>query len=184
MKLLKKCTKCEQLKPVAEFNKDVTRRDGCYPSCKECYSEYYAKIREQKLIYKREYREKNKVKISEFRRKHYQQNKETGIQAATDWATANPDKRRVASSNRRARKRAAQGKYEFADVVSLLKSQHGKCAYCRLSINKEYHIDHIMPLSRNGGNDKYNIQLLCPTCNLQKRDKHPIDFMQQRGFLL
>jgi 5-methylcytosine-specific restriction endonuclease McrA len=41
-----------------------------------------------------------------------------------------------------------------------------------------------MPLKAGGTNDILNIQLLCKPCNLSKGAKHPIDFMQQRGFLL
>jgi len=41
-----------------------------------------------------------------------------------------------------------------------------------------------MPLSRGGSNDKYNLQLLCPTCNLKKSAKDPIDFAQENGNLL
>jgi hypothetical protein len=29
-----------------------------------------------------------------------------------------------------------------------------------------------------------NVQLLCPPCNLKKHAKDPIQFMQERGFLL
>lgn len=38
--------------------------------------------------------------------------------------------------------------------------------------------------SADGSNTDDNIQLLCKTCNLSKGAKHPIDFMQSKGFLL
>lgn len=38
--------------------------------------------------------------------------------------------------------------------------------------------------TKGGANDKSNIQLLCPHCNLSKGAKHPVDFMQERGMLL
>lgn len=40
------------------------------------------------------------------------------------------------------------------------------------------------PLARGGTNQRTNLQLLCPPCNLSKSAKDPIDFMQSRGFLL
>ena len=42
----------------------------------------------------------------------------------------------------------------------------------------------IKPLARGGTNQRTNLQLLCPPCNLSKSAKDPIDFMQSRGFLL
>lgn len=40
-----------------------------------------------------------------------------------------------------------------------------------------------MPIARGGSNTDDNVQLLCPACNLKKSAKHPVDFMQERGFL-
>lgn len=46
----------------------------------------------------------------------------------------------------------------------------GKCVICGSSIN--LHFDHIIPFSRGGTSLlAENIQLLCATCNLKKRDK-------------
>lgn len=60
-----------------------------------------------------------------------------------------------------------------------------RCAVCKASIEgAAYHLDHIKPLARGGGNDPSNLQLLCPPCNLSKSAKDPIDFMQSRGYLL
>lgn len=85
---------------------------------------------------------------------------------------------------RRAYEKKADGSFTAADVCAIRKRQRGKCVVCRIDISKRYHIDHIMPLALGGSNDKSNIQLLCPFCNMSKQDKHPIDFMQSRGFLL
>jgi 5-methylcytosine-specific restriction endonuclease McrA len=53
-----------------------------------------------------------------------------------------------------------------------------------LPLGDNYHIDHIMPLALGGSNTDDNIQLLRQRCNNQKCAKHPVDFMQSRGFLL
>jgi 5-methylcytosine-specific restriction endonuclease McrA len=45
-------------------------------------------------------------------------------------------------------------------------------------------MDHIVPLISGGTNTDDNIQLMRSRCNQQKSAKHPIDFMQSRGFLL
>lgn len=70
------------------------------------------------------------------------------------------------------------------DIVDrLLKLQNGKCPCCGELLGNDYHLDHIMPLSKGGKNVDSNIQLLKSTCNLNKHAKHPVDFMQERGFL-
>lgn len=62
--------------------------------------------------------------------------------------------------------------------------QRWKCAICRTGIKRKYHVDHIVPLALGGEHKPENIQLLCPTCNVRKSAKHPVDYMQERGFLL
>ena len=88
------------------------------------------------------------------------------------------------SRNYRARKLKAGGVHTKEQVASLYQRQKGYCICCRKALGKEYHIDHIFPLSKGGRNDILNIQLLCPNCNLSKHDRHPIEFMQSRGYLL
>jgi 5-methylcytosine-specific restriction endonuclease McrA len=66
----------------------------------------------------------------------------------------------------------------------LFKIQNGLCACCRKPLGDNFHLDHIMPMALGGSNTDDNIQLLRSRCNQQKHAKHPVDFMQERGFLL
>lgn len=64
-------------------------------------------------------------------------------------------------------------------------AQRWKCACCSSSLKRtRYHKDHIVPLALGGAHIPTNIQLLCPSCNLSKGAKNPIDFMQSKGKLL
>ena len=49
------------------------------------------------------------------------------------------------------------------------KRDKGKCVDCGSKENLHY--DHIIPLSKGGGNSVENIQILCQICNLIKSDK-------------
>jgi hypothetical protein len=46
----------------------------------------------------------------------------------------------------------------------------------QIMLHKRYHVDHVMPLSKDGLHDKDNIQLLCPKCNLSKAAKDPYEW--------
>ena len=52
------------------------------------------------------------------------------------------------------------------------KKQKGKCAGCGRKIPADLQeIDHIQPVSKGGGNELRNLQLLCATCNRRKGAK-------------
>lgn len=85
---------------------------------------------------------------------------------------------------RRARMVETGGRFTKADVDRIKALQRGRCACCRTKLGPNFHRDHIMPLALGGSNLPSNIQLLCPPCNGAKKAKHPISFMQERGFLL
>ena len=93
------------------------------------------------------------------------------------------ERKRIKRTNRKARERNAPGRLSQGLYDRLFASQQGKCAVCRLKVEK-MHLDHIFPLAGGGSNDDSNIQLLCPACNQSKSAKHPVEFMQSRGFLL
>lgn len=99
------------------------------------------------------------------------------------WVKANADRMRVYANNRRARK-AAGGSHTPAQIRAIMRVQKGKCIYCKVDVTEKYDVDHIMPLALGGSNDRRNLQITCPSCNGSKGAKHPIDFAQQRGFLL
>lgn len=90
----------------------------------------------------------------------------------------------VRANKRRARKANSTGSFSRAEIRKLFDLQRGKCAWCRADIKKSFHRDHRVPLSAGGTNDISNIDLLCPTCNVRKHAKDPIDWAQQEGFLI
>ena len=105
---------------------------------------------------------------------------------ATDKAyfAANPDAMKISKQKRRARKRDAGGSLSVGLTFRLFELQRGLCPCCNKSLGTDYHLDHIMPLALGGSNTDGNVQLLRATCNHQKHAKHPVEFMQSRGFLL
>ncbi|MFZ2540752.1 MAG: HNH endonuclease signature motif containing protein, partial [Gallionella sp.] len=99
------------------------------------------------------------------------------------WAKENPEKCRINRENYRSRKSGGTLSRDISQKLFLL--QKGICACgCKQQLGSDYHLDHRMPLAIGGSNTDDNMQLLTSTCNLQKGKKHPVDFMQSRGFLL
>lgn len=93
----------------------------------------------------------------------------------------NPHKVKEFCARRKGRK---LGRLPRGTIQRIGDSQKWKCAVCAAGIKRKYHVDHITPLARGGEHEPTNIQLLCPTCNVRKSAKDPIQFMQERGFLL
>lgn len=66
-----------------------------------------------------------------------------------------------------------------------MKAQKYKCAFCRTDLRKvKATRDHIVALSKDGTDDKANIQWLCQSCNSKKHNKDPIVFSRELGLLL
>ena len=71
---IKKCPKCPEPKPISEFSKDKTRKDGfscwCKEHCKEYLDNYRKTHKKQKAILDKLYRDRNKVKLRKYRRNY------------------------------------------------------------------------------------------------------------------
>lgn len=128
-----------------------------------------------------------KFSSHEFKAKasaYYLKNKERISGIAAIYRSSNKGKALARSHNRRARILSVGGKISSGLADKLMKLQHGKCACCGKNLNGKFHLDHIVPIYLGGENKDSNMQLLLPTCNLQKNAKHPVTFMQSKGFLL
>lgn len=194
----KRCTKCGETKARSEFHKMTTSRDGLRPDCKPCHiasseayrsahpkynAAYYAANIESERARCEEYRANNIKRRRTSDAAWYASNRERCLVMSAARMKANPEARRIYKQNRRARE--SGGKLSQGLSSKLYKLQRGKCACgCKQPLGDDYHLDHIMPLALGGTNTDDNIQLLRQRCNNQKHAKHPIEFMQSRGYLL
>lgn len=105
---------------------------------------------------------------------------------ARKWEKDNPERAAANYRSRRARKRGNGGRHTGADIEDILRLQKFRCGYCNVSVRKkkDRHVDHIKPLIKGGTNDRRNLQVLCPTCNLSKKAKDPIDYARSLGKLV
>lgn len=169
---MKTCTKCKIEKQTSEFSRDKKSKDGFSYHCKNCVRARHIECDDRIREKTREYRKNNKQAIAELMRK---------------WSAASLDKRSSYERNRNAIKKNSSGSHTAAEIKLIFESQRGLCASCpnklfRSGKNK-FHVDHIMPLAKGGTNDRYNLQCLCPTCNMRKHAKDPFDWAKENGKL-
>jgi 5-methylcytosine-specific restriction endonuclease McrA len=172
------CLECDAIGKAASRNMDA---EGAKRKARIYYEKNLNRNREVGREASRIWRQKNpgaeriwrldnKEKLNQKRRLRY---------------AKNPARQLIHFHNRRARQLTSGGTHTPADLSAIFKAQNGKCAYCRVSLSKrKKHVDHILPLSCGGSNDRTNIQYLCAPCNLTKGAKDPILFAQELGRLL
>ena len=114
----------------------------------------------------------------------YAANKEKVSAYGKRWNADNPEAGRIKNHARRARKNAVGGVLSRGITEKLFALQRGKCPCCNQPLGDNYHLDHITPLALGGSNSDGNAQLLRAECNLKKSAKHPVQYMQEKGFLL
>ena len=101
---------------------------------------------------------------------------------------ANPEKIRAYTRARRARKLNQIGTVRPDVEAYLLGLQGARCAapWCGKALKakpRDFHLDHINPLSRGGLHDDANLQLLCAPCNQRKSATKPEDWLMENGAL-
>ena len=72
---MKKCSKCKIQKPLTEFNKDKTKKDGLDNKCKTCKAQYYVQNKEKIAKQQVQYRSENREKILEQKAQYYAKRK-------------------------------------------------------------------------------------------------------------
>lgn len=140
------------------------------------------KVGRPKLLTEEERRAKRRAKTSRYYHAHPEvlekaKAREKAKRAGTFVSRALPrlsaEEKRVDnvvwSQLRRTRMRANGGKHTRADIFALLAEQAGVCAMCTKPFGEDgYHVDHKIPICKGGTNDRSNLQLLHPACNLTK----------------
>ena len=198
-----RCLSC-----FARYMRDYRKKDHVKQS--EIRRNYYLANKDKLIENNKKWRAANPEKVKESLAKWRAENKDYFIKwsannrdrerlRAATWRKNNPEKvreinARYASANkeymqikahkRRAAQRKNGGSLSRGITEKLYKLQRGMCACCGEPLGDDYNIDHIIPLALGGSNSDVNVQLLKAKCNRKKSSKHPIDYMQSKGFLL
>jgi len=71
------------------------------------------------------------------------------------------------------------------DRFSVLSRGGFRCAYCGISAREaKIEIDHVVPVSKGGGNELSNLVVACRDCNAGKAADEPLDFQEKARWMI
>lgn len=182
------CTKCGRTLPATAefFDRARNFKFGLNSRCKVCRYEYN---RVHAKTYKRKYRVLTEAQ-KQAKAANNRANREIYNARRRAWRAEHPEEKlaydrtyrathreqvTAYDRNRVALERGAEGTHTAEDVKAQYERQKGRCFWCNKKIS-DYHVDHVVPLTKGGSNGPENLVIACPSCNHIKSAKHPMDF--------
>ena len=148
---------------------------------KASQARYYSRKKEAILAQQREYYHDNKDHIRAAQKAYHESHSlehhkrsrlwrlahpQKANESSRKWRESNPLAQRIAKARRRARERKAF--VEDVDPMTVYSRDEGFCGICGGTVYGDFHVDHIIPLSKGGLHCYANVQLAHPACNLSK----------------
>jgi len=148
---MKWCSACGETRPVEEFHRSRTQRQGRTSTCRACslakHRTYYEANREKRIAYQQARRAKDLEAARAYEREVYirRREKHQAANRARERGMAHPCRDTVA--------------YE-----AVLRAD--PCSYCGAAGRQQ--IDHIVPVAAGGANRWMNLTAACRRCNREK----------------
>lgn len=131
---------------------------------------YYRENRAEILKEMKLYQKENRERIAEYKRNYSIKNRHILAKKARVYAKNNAESFRERNARRKALLR--QNKVGEVDYEKILKRDGLFCYLCGSDIDDgDYHMDHVIPLSRGGSHSMENIKVTHARCNLIKHNK-------------
>lgn len=149
MLVVKRCRRCENEKPLADFHADRSCSDGRRHICKACAKAAVVA-----------WREEDPERWRQRMLADHERRKEKDPEAVRRW-------KRSVSARRRARLREAA--VERVDLTAVWERDEGVCGICGEPADSlDWHLDHVIPIARGGEHSMANVQVAHPICNRRK----------------
>jgi CRISPR/Cas system Type II protein with McrA/HNH and RuvC-like nuclease domain len=194
---VKRCTKCGNEYPATPeyFHLCNQTSDNLHRWCKPCANlnrrQSYLRNRDKVIARQREYDQRNQEKQSARMREWRQRNKEKVSEMNREWYQKNRDRQRPYQREwqrrwRDANREAVRLKWRLREnlvrstgsvspqyIEQQYQHQGGRCYWCSKLVENDYHVDHVIPVSRGGTNTPGNLVITCPFCNRSKGNRLP-----------
>lgn len=152
------CTKCGISKPLTdEFY--YTSNGVFRNECRDCNKTYRDENGDEIRRYQKQYKKENRDKVN------------------------------ILNQKRRARKQRLKNTLTSESWERTLEHFEHKCAYCGMTEDEHLkttgqllHQEHIIPISKYGGYEKYNIAPCCRSCNSSKSNRDFRDWYPEQEF--
>lgn len=120
--------------------------------------------------------------VQQWQQDHPERTKELANKSQRRSRRLHPERERSRRHKREARQRELPATFTATDWKFALDYFHGACAYCGhgpslFDVNWTLHQEHHIPLARGGGYTPQNIVPACQSCNMDKSDKEPHDWL-------
>lgn len=148
----------------------------------DAWDEWAAPQKERILDNKREWRKRNPDKVKKHKAASQKRNRASANERGKRWQVNHPEQTRAYVLNRLARKKNAMGKHTHKDIEAIYEAQEGRCFYCGITLHGDYHVDHVIPLSRGGTNWPDNLVCACVACNCSKNNMLLDEWQAVRGW--
>lgn len=191
-----RCINCRRMKE-REYYKEI---DGAAKM-----SEWRKEHPDKYKAAKRRYAERHPDKVKAMKQRERKKNAEGYRQRGLKWRLADPERAKDRANQNYRRMKArhpgyirqtnesrlyrminAGGPIDKELALELYNEQEGRCAYCGISvyhsIDRDVHVEHILPISRGGTNDRDNLVITCGHCNWSKGNKTLAEWQAVRGW--
>lgn len=201
----KRCTKCGETRPVAEFGPNKRMRDGLNSNCRPCrraakrkwaadnaqrVAEYNKGWKAENPRYHAEWQKDNRDSLRALERARYADNREAAAEKrhrlyrkhrdkrtayARAWSKEHPHLRVMYMAERRARVRQATPAWADRSKIA---DYYDLAGLISAETGVAYHVDHIVPLVSPlvcGLHCEHNLQILQGAVNASKNNRFSVD---------
>lgn len=182
--MMKRCSRCETIKPLDAFGKDRHRKDGLNCYCRECCAVAQKVVRKRcnakRTAYNKSYRERNRDKYNAWERNYFQRNQDKLNAKGREWRRQTKGTFVIMhlSAKDRARRKGLDYVLTPAIIANLCATQDDKCALTGIAFDysrtSEYSIRPFAPsIDRKDSTKGYtldNVQMTCAMVNKAKNE--------------